>query len=76
MREYEEYLGTLTDQDVGCLTPGAGETPRGLMLRIRRAGTRLNRPVTAWIVDGAVYFSLEPPSRNRRARALAADPQS
>ena len=63
MREYEEYLGTLTDRDVGCLVPGPGETTRGLQLRIRRAGTRTARPVKAWISDGAVYFSLE---ENRR----------
>jgi len=65
MREYEDYLGTLTEHDVGCLVPGAGETTRGLQLRIRRAGTRSNRPVRAWIVDGSVYFSLEPARQAR-----------
>ena len=43
---------------VGKLTPSTSETPRGVILRVSRAATRIGKAVDAWAVDGAVYFKL------------------
>jgi hypothetical protein len=58
MREYEKYLDSVTAGRVGKLVPAKGESPRGIALRVSRAGKRSGRPVSTWVVDGVVYFSL------------------
>lgn len=58
MREYEKYIEGVTGGKVGRLTPSRGETARGVALRISRAGKRINKTVSTWVVDGVVYFSV------------------
>lgn len=58
MREYEKYITSVTDGKIGKLTPSRGETARGIALRISRAGKRLDKIVTTWVVDGVVYFNV------------------
>ena len=58
MREYEQYIGAVKKGQVGQLTPAAGETARGIALRISRAGRRAAKTVRTWVVDGSVYFSV------------------
>ncbi len=56
MADYEQYVEQVKVGQVGRLAPAAGESPRGVALRISRAGTRLGKPVQAWVADGGVYF--------------------
>ncbi len=56
MGEYEGFLTKVTKGHVGKLAPSRGETARGLVLRIKRAGTRVGNDVDAWVVDGVAYF--------------------
>jgi len=56
MLEYEGYVAELRPGVVGKLQPGLHETTRALVLRIVRAGNRLEKPVQAWQADGTVYF--------------------
>lgn len=61
MREFDAYVEQLaTSKDkVGELMPDAGETARGLSLRISRAARRLNKNATTWVgKDGSVYFTI------------------
>lgn len=58
MREYEKYIEGVPTGRVGRLSPSRGETPRGVALRISRAGKRLNKTVSTWVVDGVVYFNV------------------
>lgn len=58
MREYEKYVEGVTNGKVGRLTPSRGETPRGVALRISRAGKRTDKTVSTWVVDNVVYFSV------------------
>lgn len=58
MREYEKYVETVTAGKVGRLTPSRGESPRGIALRVSRAGKRVGKPVSTWVADGVVYFSI------------------
>jgi hypothetical protein len=56
MAEYEGFVNGVKKGQVGKLSPSSGETARGVVLRISRAGKRLGRSVDVWVVDGAVYF--------------------
>ena len=58
MREYEKYVDSVTSGKVGKLTPSKGESPRGVALRVSRAGKRSGKSVNTWVVDGMVYFSV------------------
>ena len=58
MAEYESFVNGVKKGQVGKLSPSAGETARGVALRITRAGTRIGRSVDAWVADGVVYFKL------------------
>lgn len=58
MREYEGFVVGVGAGKVGKLAPSAGETVRGVALRVSRAAKRANRSATTWIVDGAVYFTV------------------
>ena len=59
MAEYEGFLDRVKKGQVGKLTPAARETPRGVAVRISRAGKRVGKAVDAWVVDGVVYFKLK-----------------
>ena len=60
MREYEGYVASVRSGRVGKLQPaGPDETPRGLALRITRAGRRLGRRVRTWIDGDIVYFRVD-----------------
>jgi hypothetical protein len=56
MREYEQYVGAVKGGQVGKLAPAKNESPRGLALRVSRAGKRIGKSVDTWVVDGSVYF--------------------
>ena len=58
MREYEKYIDQVKSGQVGKLSPSRGESPRGVALRVSRAGKRIGKAVNTWVVDGIVYFSL------------------
>ena len=58
MREYERYVDGVPTGKVGKLAPSRGETPRGVALRISRAGKRMNKSINTWVVDDVVYFQL------------------
>jgi hypothetical protein len=58
MREYEGFVAGVKKGQVGRLAPASGESPRGVALRVSRAGKRIGRDVNAWVVDGTVYFSV------------------
>jgi len=58
MLQYENFVKNVKRGQVGKLTPSTSETPRGVILRVSRAGTRIGKAVDAWAVDGAVYFKL------------------
>jgi hypothetical protein len=58
MREYEKYVDQVRSGQVGKLSPSRGESPRGIALRVSRAGKRRSKSVNTWVVDGVVYFSV------------------
>lgn len=58
MREYEKYVEQVKSGQVGKLSPTRGESPRGVALRVSRAGKRVGKSVNTWVVDGIVYFGL------------------
>jgi len=58
MAQYESYVLTLKSGSAGKLVPERAETPRALLIRIRRAATRVGKPIHAWQADGVVYFRL------------------
>lgn len=58
MREYERYIESVKSGQVGKLSPSRGESPRGIALRVSRAGKRVGKSVNTWVVDGVVYFSI------------------
>jgi hypothetical protein len=58
MREYEKYVDSVSSGKVGKLVPAKGESPRGIALRVSRAGKRAGKNVNTWVVDDVVYFSL------------------
>jgi hypothetical protein len=58
MREYETYVTSVKSGQVGKLAPGRNESPRGLALRVSRAGKRIGKSVDTWVADGSVYFKV------------------
>jgi hypothetical protein len=56
MREYEQYVTSVKSGQVGRLAPGKGESPRGLALRVSRAGKRIGKAVDTWVNENNVYF--------------------
>jgi hypothetical protein len=58
MAEYERYVRSVKRNQAGRITPGPGESARGIALRVSRAGSRIDRPVKVWVVDEVVYFSV------------------
>lgn len=56
MREYEKFVEGVPSGKVGKLTPGRGETPRGVALRVSRAAKRMGRSINTWVVEDVVYF--------------------
>jgi hypothetical protein len=58
MREYEQYVSSVKTGQVGKLAPAKNESPRGIALRISRAGKRSGKSVDTWVVDGSVYFKV------------------
>ena len=58
MREYEGYVTSVKSGQVGKLAAGKGESPRGLALRVSRAGKRIGKNIDTWVVDGSVYFKV------------------
>ncbi|MEO6397737.1 MAG: hypothetical protein ABIP13_04660 [Tepidiformaceae bacterium] len=58
MREYEKYVDGVPTSKVGKLSPSRGETPRGVALRISRAGKRMGKSINTWVVEDVVYFSV------------------
>lgn len=56
MREYEDHVASVKKGEAGRLEPEAGETARGIALRISRAAKRSGVSIRTWVVDGSVYF--------------------
>ena len=56
MRLYEDYVRSVKENEAGVLKPEAGETTRGIMLRIQRASRRIEIPIDSWSRDGTIYF--------------------
>ena len=66
---YEDFIGQL-DGNVGELELVPDEQIRGVKVRLRRAATRMNKPVEIWDANGKVYFKAEGARRRGRpARA-------
>ena len=56
MIEFDSYIMQVKGKNVGRLTPSAGESPRGVALRVSRAAKRNGRSVQVWVADDIVYF--------------------
>ena len=56
MRTYEGYVASLKKAQAGRLAPSPDETTRSVMVRVRRAASRLGRSVEVWSVGETVYF--------------------
>jgi hypothetical protein len=67
-QEYERFIQAV-NSDVGELQLSAGEKPRGVKVRLRRAASRLGREIDIWEADGRVYFRLA--TRRGRPRKMA-----
>jgi hypothetical protein len=67
-QEYEGFIRAI-NSDVGELQLSAGERPRGVKVRLRRAASRLGREIDIWEADGRVYFRLA--TRRGRPRKAA-----
>jgi hypothetical protein len=59
MVEYDGYVLSVKKGQVGKLTPGSGETARGVAYRVFRSGKRLGKAIDAWMLDDVVYFKVE-----------------
>ena len=64
-RIYDDFIRQL-DGNVGELELSPDENMRGVKVRLRRAATRLNKPLTIWDANGNVYFQAEAPKRRGR----------
>ena len=53
--QYEGYVQAING-DVGELELSAGEQPRSVKVKLRRAATRLGRDIEIWDANGRVYF--------------------
>ncbi len=70
MREYESYVASIREGEVGRLVPDEGDSAHGLELRVVRAAKRNGKAAESWVVDGVVYFRVtEPVSNPHRSRA-------
>ena len=58
MAKYDAFLRAVKKGQVGKLRPAAGESPRGLMVRVRRAAKRVGKSVDVWTASDAVYFKI------------------
>ena len=68
VREQQEvYEGFIRQigENVGELTPSAGEQVRALKVRLRRASTRLGVQIEIWDANGKVYFVVRTQARRR-----------
>jgi hypothetical protein len=54
-QEYEGFIRAI-NSDVGELQLSAGEKPRGVKVRLRRAASRLGREIDTWEADGRVLL--------------------
>jgi hypothetical protein len=69
MREYESFVASIGEGQVGRLAPEAGDSAHGLELRIVRAAKRNGTAAETWVVDGIVYFRVTAPTSGpRRSR--------
>lgn len=59
MREYEEHVLSIRAGEVGKLVPEAGETARGIALRVGRASSRVGKKARTWVDKNVVYFKLQ-----------------
>ena len=66
-RMYESFIGQL-DGNVGELELAQDEQIRSVKVRLRRAATRMNKPVEIWDANGKVYFKAEGARRRGRPR--------
>ena len=54
-QQYEQFIQAI-NSDVGELELSAGEQPRSVKVKLRRAATRLGRDIEIWDANGSVYF--------------------
>ena len=66
-RLYEDFIRQLNG-NVGELELRADENPRSVKVRLRRASSRLNKPVDIWDANGKVYFKAQEQRRRGRPR--------
>jgi hypothetical protein len=70
-RLYEGFIRELNG-NVGELELAAGEGLRSVKIQLRRAATRLSKPLQIWDADGKVYFKAEvQPRRLRHTQKIA-----
>lgn len=74
MREYEGYIADVAASNgtAGQIRPDAGETARGLALRVNRAAKRTGKEVETWVSNGTVYFRVSGTASAPAAAAPAA----
>jgi hypothetical protein len=64
-RMYDSFISQLNG-NVGELALSPDENVRSVKTRLRRASTRLTRPIEIWDANGKVYFRSEAPRRRGR----------
>lgn len=75
MREYESYISSIREGQVGRLVPDEGDSAHGLELRIVRAAKRNGKAAETWVVDGIVYFRVTEPSTGARRTRVQRESQ-
>lgn len=68
MSEFDSYIAGLAADEVGVLEPEGEESVRAISMRLSRAGTRTQRPVEVWHVNGKVYVKLKRDADPRPAK--------
>ncbi len=58
MHEFDSYIVAVKSGQVGKLAPSAGETARGISLRVARAAKRQGKTVETWVANDLVYFKV------------------
>ena len=58
MREFDSHVAAVKSGQVGKLSPSAGETARGIALRVARAAKRQGKTAQTWTAEGVVYFQV------------------
>jgi hypothetical protein len=66
---YEAFINQLNG-NVGELELEADERVRSVKVSLRRAATRLSKPVAIWDANGKVYFKAAPPQRRGRQASM------